>query len=457
MSERHLVFWMTVFWVIFSFVFILRHGLLLKIVNNSPFHLHVKRQFVVEISMFFLVTILYTIYSSLFYGYPAGSGAKVGLGCALLGFFAALDLALERERNLSKKLILGNEDFKLREKYFPLPFKLTLTAALTVTLVTTVFIVVIARDIYLLMEISGIPDNSYLMSMIFEIVFIGVVVLAEMINLITSYSMNLKLFLTNENNALYKVEGGDLDSRVVVSSNDEFGSMAMLTNRMIESLRERTKEVQVTQDVTILTLASLAETRDNETGAHIMRTQRYVRALAEYLAKNPEYEDFLTESNIDLLFKSAPLHDIGKVGVRDSILLKPGKLTNEEFEEMKRHTEYGKAAIAEGEKILGTNSFLGFAGEIAYTHHEKWDGSGYPRGLGGEDIPLSGRLMALADVYDALISKRVYKEAFSHEKTKEIIIQGREKHFDPSVVDAFIGIEQTFIDIAANFSDKKRE
>jgi putative two-component system response regulator len=228
-------------------------------------------------------------------------------------------------------------------------------------------------------------------------------------------------------------------------------------NQTLDRLvRERTAEVANTQQVTILAMATLAETRDNETGNHIRRTQFYVKALAEQLRRQGEYPE-LTDDNIELLYRSAPLHDIGKVGIPDSILLKPGKLDEQEFEIMKTHAELGGAAIEEAEKALGDSetSFLRYARQIAHCHHEKWDGSGYPQGLAGEAIPLAGRLMALADVYDALISKRVYKAPFSHEQAKELLIKGRAQHFDPAVVDAFLAIETTFVEIATRYSDSE--
>ncbi|MBZ9687561.1 HD domain-containing protein [Clostridium estertheticum] len=169
--------------------------------------------------------------------------------------------------------------------------------------------------------------------------------------------------------------------------------------------------------------------------------------MALELQKVDKYKDILTNQYIDLLYKSAPLHDIGKVGIRDSILLKPGKLTKEEFEEMKKHTIYGEQSLMVGINQLGEDSFLTLAKEIALTHHEKWDGSGYPKGLSKEKIPISGRLMALSDVYDALISKRIYKVAFTHDEAKKIILAGRGTHFDPDVVDAFIKREAIFIRI----------
>jgi putative two-component system response regulator len=226
-------------------------------------------------------------------------------------------------------------------------------------------------------------------------------------------------------------------------------------NAYLESeVYRRTREVQAIQDVTILTMASLAETRDNETGNHIRRTQHYVKALAVKLRDHPRFAGYFTDHMIDLLFKSAPLHDIGKVGIPDRILLKPGKLTPEEFEVMKTHTTLGRDAIEQAERQLGTPvEFLKLAKEIALSHQEKWDGSGYPEGLAGDAIPVSARLMAVADVYDALISRRVYKPAFPHERAVELIAEGRARHFDPDVTDAFLEIREEFHTIAKRFAD----
>jgi putative two-component system response regulator len=225
-----------------------------------------------------------------------------------------------------------------------------------------------------------------------------------------------------------------------------------------QEVQRRMREVGVVQDVTIMAMASLAETRDNETGNHIRRTQNYVRALATKLQSHPILGKRLDDATIEMLYKSAPLHDIGKVGIPDAILLKPGKLTPEEFEIMKSHTTLGRDAILEAEKLIDApSSFLQCAREIAYSHQEKWDGSGYPEGRSGESIPLSARLMAVADVYDALISRRVYKPPFPHEKAVEIILAGRDKHFDPAMVDAFMAIQETMKDIAAKYEDSEED
>jgi putative two-component system response regulator len=217
---------------------------------------------------------------------------------------------------------------------------------------------------------------------------------------------------------------------------------------------ERTAQLQLMQEATIMAMASMAETRDNETGNHIRRTQHYVRELARHLQQHPRFAAELSDENIELLYQSAPLHDIGKVGIPDRILQKPGKLTSDEFEVMKLHAAYGRDTIMLVEKHLGgSNSFLMFARQIAHSHQEKWDGSGYPESLAGDDIPVAARLMAVADVYDALISRRVYKPAFTHEQALDIMREGRGSHFDPDVLDAFFALEGRFARIAAEFRD----
>jgi len=224
-------------------------------------------------------------------------------------------------------------------------------------------------------------------------------------------------------------------------------------NQFLEhEIYKRTQEIIAIQDVTIIAMGSLAETRDSETGNHIRRTQNYVKMLAMKLKNNPRFKHILTDENIELLYKSAPLHDIGKVGVPDHILLKPGKLTPQEFEIMEKHTVFGRDAILAAEKRLESpTSFLTFAREIAYSHQEKWDGSGYPEGLTGDDIPISARLMAVADVYDALITRRIYKPAFAHEESVDIIKNGYAAHFDPDIVDTFIEIEKELYEVAQKF------
>lgn len=227
----------------------------------------------------------------------------------------------------------------------------------------------------------------------------------------------------------------------------------------------RMEENELIKDVSLNALALLAEKRDNETGNHLHRTQAYIEALIQKLSDHPRFSDHLSDPlQCTLIAKAAPLHDIGKVGIPDNILLKPGKLTPEEFEVMKGHSLIGGEAIAEAiRRVTGKEAshesnhaslaFLEVARQVATYHHEKWNGNGYPYGLAGEDIPLAARLMALADVFDALTCRRHYKEPFPMEKAVAIISEGRGQHFDPDVVDAFLDLLGDFVDIAERYAD----
>jgi HD-GYP domain-containing protein (c-di-GMP phosphodiesterase class II) len=214
------------------------------------------------------------------------------------------------------------------------------------------------------------------------------------------------------------------------------------------------RQLENARQVTIESMAAVAETRDPETGAHIKRTQHYVRAVAERLQRTGHHPQILSREYIDLLFLSAPLHDIGKVGVPDYILLKPGPLTADEMKIMRQHAEFGRKIILSTAQQIEGDNFLLIAAEIAATHHEKWDGTGYPGGLRGQDIPLCGRIMAVADIYDALISRRCYKDPFPHARAKALMCELRDTTFDPVVLDAFLAIEAEVLQIAARFRDE---
>ena len=232
--------------------------------------------------------------------------------------------------------------------------------------------------------------------------------------------------------------------------------LALLLRTLVAQRHEERwrRQLERSRQVTIESMAAVAETRDPETGAHIKRTQHYVRAIAEQLRRTGQAPELLTAEFIQLLFLSAPLHDIGKVGVPDAILLKPGRLTPEEMAVMQRHAEFGRQIILNTASHLEEDNFLALAAEIAATHHEKWDGSGYPNGLSGTDIPLAGRIMAVADIYDALISRRCYKESFSHEQSLQMMREMRGTTFDPLVLDAFLAIEPQILTIAKRFRDE---
>ena len=341
---------------------------------------------------------------------------------------------------------------------FSMTRRVTLFATVSIIVLIVVFMLLVIKDLDWIVKVGDtVPLSDARTSILKEFIFVLAVVLPHTLNIIRSYARNLRRTLGNQTAVMGRVTLGEYGVRVPVASNDELGFIAAHTNTMVTRIEEHAAELALTRDVTILSLATLAETRDNETGAHILRTQRYVRVLADHLSNHDDFSTELTRENIDLMYKSAPLHDVGKVGIPDAILLKPGKLTDDEFVIMKTHAQLGADALAVAEKELGSNSFLRYAREIALSHHEKWDGSGYPQGLAGHDIPLSGRLMAVADVYDALISKRVYKPAFPHEKAMEIIRQGSAQHFDPAVVDALDACEAQFQDIARQFGDQHTE
>jgi len=214
------------------------------------------------------------------------------------------------------------------------------------------------------------------------------------------------------------------------------------------------RELTAVQDVAIHAFGSLAETRSDGTVNHVRRTQSYIRLLGETLKKHPRFSSFLTDDMIVLLSKSASIHDIGKVAIPDQILLKSNPLEPEEFEIMKTHTTIGRNAIERAEQAIGVNTeFLRYAKEMTYSHHERWDGEGYPQGLKGEAIPVSARIMALADVYDVLISQRPYKGPIPHDEAVQIIAAAKNTHFDPDIADAFLQIHQQFHDIATRYPD----
>jgi len=216
----------------------------------------------------------------------------------------------------------------------------------------------------------------------------------------------------------------------------------------------RVDEVLHLQEASIRVMVSLAEFRDECTGNHIRRTQTYVRLLAEHISRQERDRAFLSPEHIDQIAKAAPLHDIGKIAIPDHILLKPGKHTPEEFEIMKTHAVKGEGMLAQTRHELGEdNMMLLFASQIARNHHERWDGSGYPDGLAGEAIPLAARLMAVADVYDALRSVRPYKKAFSHDEAVALLVEQRGRHFDPALIDAFLVLQEEFSRVATLLAD----
>ncbi|MDR3331270.1 MAG: response regulator [Synergistaceae bacterium] len=217
-----------------------------------------------------------------------------------------------------------------------------------------------------------------------------------------------------------------------------------LNDNLVKLVEQKTGAVLELQRAILTTVSNLVEYRDDVTGGHVERTERFLSVLVQEMAKSGVYGDVLSTWDIDLFLQSAQLHDVGKIAIRDNILMKPAKLTNEEFEEMKKHTTFGETVIEKIQQSAKESVFLTHAKIMAGTHHEKWDGSGYPRGIAGSNIPLQGRLMAVADVYDALVSERPYKKAFTHDQAVQIIKNERGNHFDPIVADAFLASADCF-------------
>ena len=238
----------------------------------------------------------------------------------------------------------------------------------------------------------------------------------------------------------------------LVSQKQELANYNMNLSRMV---KEQTEIISELQHAIINTLSELVECRDGTTGGHIVRTQKYFAILLNALRDKDYYTDETIEWDLELLAESAQLHDIGKIAIPDSILKKPSRLTPEEFEEIKKHPEVGENAIKSAMSMTQAKEFLSNAAVIAISHHEKWDGTGYPKGLEKEDIPLTGRLMAIADVYDALVSERPYKPPFTHEEAVKIITDDAGKHFDPKLVEVFLTINEQFRDVAAPYQDVK--
>ncbi len=385
--------------------------------------------------------------------FPLGSGAKVLLGILGIGFFIVIDTAISEATRIMQLRDARGESIEANDSFVPLVGRFVGLITLGVVAMATILVLLIYKDFEWLQQLSDENRARASVTVLAEVGLVTLVFLGYLVKVMTNYGRQLNWLLQRERNVLAAVGEGKFDARIPAISHDELGEIAHLTNRMIEQLEEQNREIRSTQEVTILSLASLAETRDNETGAHIVRTQHYVRLLALEMRRLPAYAGELTDDVVELLFQSAPLHDVGKVGIPDSILLKPGKLNDQEFEIMKTHARLGAEALRAGERQYGSSGFLEYACEIAQWHHEKWDGSGYPDGLTGSDIPLSARLMALADVYDALRSKRIYKDAFSHEKSRAIIVDGKGSHFDPDVVDAFVAVEDDFVRIADTYQD----
>jgi len=315
--------------------------------------------FALEVGFYLLGALLISCYNGLAHAFPLESHLKVLLGMTTLGFLVAADLTLERDWHRASAHQAQQREVLSHPLAMPLPRKFTLFTLATLTLLGCVFFLLFNKDLEWLATVERtLPRVDAQQLILWEIAFVMAVTFGYLALIIHGYGRNLGLSLRHQTRTMARVQCGDFDARVPITRDDEFGVIAASTNQMIGELKARSDELNLTRDVAILGLASLAETRDNETGAHIIRTQYYVKALAQYLSSSNWERYPLDDTTIDLLFKSAPLHDVGKVGIPDAILLKPGKLTDEEFAIMKRHPQIGADALASAEAQLGSNSFL---------------------------------------------------------------------------------------------------
>jgi response regulator RpfG family c-di-GMP phosphodiesterase len=405
--------------------------------------------------LFFIGSIPLALYYNISYEFPIDSNLKILFGMALFGFFSGSILQLTAKLTQMNEMHRTDQfQFDIQGQRSSLVKQMILLVVFLLMTLTIMLTMVAVKDIFWLEHNPArILDGSGKISVIKELIYLSVILTGYTIAIMILWSKVIKRILLSQESALDMVSKGNIDIRLPIFNNDELGSTAALTNTMLDTLQSAQREITETRDAAIISLSALAESRDNETGGHILRTQEYVKVLAEQLSQADTYSALLTSEYIELLYKSAPLHDIGKVGIPDNILLKPGKLTDDEFDIMKGHSQIGADALSIAETQLGNSSFLRLAKEVSLTHHEKWDGTGYPNQLSKKDIPLSGRLMALADVYDALTSKRIYKPALSHQEATKIIIEGSGSHFDPDIIQAFLAIEEKFVTISADFQD----
>jgi response regulator RpfG family c-di-GMP phosphodiesterase len=331
----------------------------------------------------------------------------------------------------------------------PFAIRLGLSFGLVMALVISVIALLVLRGI----EDGNTRDVQGFRRLAIEFAFVFAVILCYVANAARGAEKLLAKALSEQVQTLGEAREGRLRRRAVIGTQDEIGFVSAEINHLLDELDKAHETTTRTNDAIMKALIGLAGARDNETGDHLQRTQRYVGILCSQLAQHPEYAAALTPSAIADIVSAAPLHDIGKVAVPDAILRKPGRLTRDEYEVMKTHVSHGLAVIDKVIADVGATPYLAAARDVIAGHHEHWNGAGYPFGLKGEDIPLAGRVMALADVYDALRSERIYKPAMPHAEARQMLIDGAGSQFDPQVVAAFLCVEPQFARIATGIAD----
>ncbi|MBT5652684.1 MAG: HD domain-containing protein [Nitrospina sp.] len=430
--------------VVFTVLFFIRPLFVKWVVLRAEWQKQPQRQFLLEGSLFLVGASLLAWYNSYENYADTVSSAKVFLGCITFGFFTACDMALERQKIITNNEVLVDHNVESTKVVFPITAKLTAVAVFSLIFMTSIMFLVFLKDLYWFIDLEQDNYGQGSLSFLKELLFLGSVILAEMINLIISFCRNLKQFFQNQNASMEAVSKGNLDQHVMISSQDEFSVMGRYTNWMIEMLKKRKLELEKARREIVVRLGRAAEYRDNETGMHVIRMSNYSAALARS-AKLPEEQ-------CDLILQASPMHDVGKIGIRDNVLLKPGKLEGDEWVNMKTHVDIGVSILSGGDSEI-----IQLAQEIAATHHEKYDGTGYPNGLKGEEISITGRIVPICDVFDALTSKRPYKKAWTVEDSIDLMKQEKGKHFDPDLVDKFISILPEILEIRERYSETSLE
>ncbi len=403
-----------------------------------------------ELSVFIAGGAVIGIVNTVFHGFPAASGLKAMLGFVTIGVFAGVDQAFVQTRIRFEQGGMPSFPTKPRS---PFAVRLGLSFGLVTALVIGIISLLLLRGI----EDGTIREPQSFRRLAIEFAFVFAVILCYVANAARGAEKLLAKAVSEQVQTLGEARDGRAQRRAVIGTQDEIGFVSAEINHLLDELDRAHETTTRTNDAIMKALIGLAGARDNETGDHLQRTQRYVGILCNQLAGHPEYAATLTPSAIADIVSAAPLHDIGKVAVPDAILRKPGRLTSDEYEVMKTHVSHGLAVINKVIADVGVTPYLAAARDVIAGHHEHWNGAGYPFGLKGAEIPLAGRVMALADVYDALRSERIYKAAMTHAEARQILIDGAGTQFDPLVVAAFLVVEPQFDRIATSFTDSAKD
>jgi HD-GYP domain-containing protein (c-di-GMP phosphodiesterase class II) len=421
-----------------------------RFVGLSAGALRPRRAFLVEVSAFAIGGAVLGALNVMLHGFPIGSGVKVGLGFLTIGLFAGADAAIARSL---ERFDHGGLGAQALPRHVPFALRVGVAAAAIMILLTAISTLLVLRAF----EELGSGETNSFRRVVVELLFVLSVFLLYAFNLVRGLGGLIARALKEQIDTLQASHMSVSGRRAVVATGDEIGLITREINTLLDALDASTRNAAKANETTIRSLVSLAGARDNETGLHLQRTQRYVELLARRLATEESFAPHLSDETIRMMRAAAPLHDIGKVGIPDRILRKPGRLTAEEFAMMREHVAIGLGVLDGVVAEVGSTPFLEVARDIIAGHHERWDGCGYPAGIAGERIPLAGRIMAVADVYDALRSVRVYKPAMSREQASAVIVDGAGTHFDARIVAAFLLVEPEMARVADTLADEQAE